>query len=83
MLIAWFANLTKANVQGRGNWFKFRLFAPRNDHMYCVRIFKPDFHRTHPLKILYTILGFNKIIYDYDNGVGLADDIRVIYGKLF
>ena len=35
------------------------------------------------LKILYIIVGLNKIIYDYDNGVGLADDIRVIYGKLF
>ena len=33
------------------------------------------------LKILYTLVVFNKIIYDHDNGVGLADGIRVVCGK--
>jgi hypothetical protein len=82
-LIAWFGNLNKANVQGRGYWFKFRLF-PLGMIICIVHVFLNLISVGHiSLKILYIIVGLNKIIYDYDNGVGLADDIRVIYGKLF
>ena len=33
------------------------------------------------LKTLHTLVVFSKIIYDHDNGVGLADGIRVVHGK--